>query len=214
MQIQCTRNSGRQTRPCATCDVSFYPKPQSIARGGKVYCSRSCWRNKPRPSASERFWSKVNKNGPIIRPELGPCWLRSSAKHPDRRGCFYFEGSNKPAPVVAYILTYGPLPTDKPWALHHCDNPPCVRPDHLFPGTNDDNVADMLAKGRHWSSTHPEMLRGTSHHLAKVTDAIVVEARTRYTAGGVSIKALAAWAGVSSSTMRSIIRRQTWTHVT
>mgnify|MGYP001559779008 FL=1 len=39
-------------------------------------------------------------------------------------------------------------------ALHHCDNPPCGNPEHLFEGTKADNNADMAAKGRHWRQRH------------------------------------------------------------
>lgn len=54
------------------------------------------------------------------------------------------EGAHR----VAYVLTYGDLPPDKPLVCHHCDNPPCVRPDHLFAGNYSDNAQDMLRKGR------------------------------------------------------------------
>jgi hypothetical protein len=53
---------------------------------------------------------------------------------------------------------------------HHCDNPPCVRPDHLFVGTRADNNADMVRKGRHWSKTRPgAALRGERHPLARLS---------------------------------------------
>lgn len=49
---------------------------------------------------------------------------------------------------IAWILVNGPVPPETPCVLHACDNPPCCNPAHLFLGTNDDNVADMVAKGR------------------------------------------------------------------
>lgn len=100
-----------------------------------------------------RFWAKVDKNGPVPAhcPELGPCWLWTRAT--DRRGygrfgigpaanCRMF-GAHR----VAMALT-GTIPPDDLFGCHHCDNPPCCNPAHLFLGTCADNCADMVAKGR------------------------------------------------------------------
>jgi hypothetical protein len=190
-----------------------------------------------RRPVAERFWPKVNKDGPIPEhcPKLGPCWLWTGARMPDGRGQFHYEGRTEYAATVAYILTYGPLPADRPWVLHKCDGGrlPCVRPDHLFAGTHEQNMADMVSKGRHsggaWtktkperlargdrhgSRTHPErVLRGSDRPDAKLTEAIVLEARTRYARGGVTVEALALWAGVATMTMHSAISRRSWKHV-
>ena len=192
-----------------------------------------------RRPVAERFWEKVDRNGPVPDhcPGLGPCWLWMSACLPDGRGQFHYEGRTEYAATVAYILTYGPLPPDRPWVLHKCDGGSlcCVRPDHLFAGTHAENMADMTSKGRHpsgdahWikarpdlaargarhgSRTHPECVkRGSQKTIAKLTETIVAEARERYAAGGITIQALADWAGVTMSVMHRAIRRQTWRHV-
>lgn len=183
-----------------------------------------------------RFWANVDQNGPlpVDRPELGPCWLWTG--HTVKGyGHFRFQGRQRQAHAVAYILTFGPLPIGKPFTCHHCDVRPCVRPSHLFPGDQDDNMMDMVAKGRgalgarngkhtqpertprgqrHWAVTRrAEVNRGSRHHNAKITETIVVEARERYAAGGVTLQELADWAGVSKATMGKIITRTAWSHV-
>jgi hypothetical protein len=191
-----------------------------------------------RRPVAERFWEKVDRNGPIPPhcPELGPCWLWLGARMPDGRGQFHYEGHTEYAATVACILTYGPLPPETPWVLHKCDGGRlcCVRPDHLFAGTHAQNMADMASKGRHsgnewmkatperlargdrhWMRTHPEaMCKGAAHPFSKLTDAVVIESRRRYAAGGVTIRTLAEEAGVGLPTMHKAIRRETWKHLT
>jgi len=82
------------------------------------------------------------------------------------------------AHCFSWALHYGPVP-DGQFVLHHCDNPLCVRPDHLFTGSQAENLADMRAKGRaakgerHGSRTHPEaVLRGDEHWTRKKPDRI------------------------------------------
>lgn len=76
------------------------------------------------------------------------CWVWTAGKNSDGYGEFY------PTPralVLAhrfsFALVNGPIASGV-MVLHHCDNPPCVRPDHLFGGTHSDNMRDAYAKGR------------------------------------------------------------------
>ena len=94
----------------------------------------------------ERFWDKVDKNGPIVRPELGACWLWTASCQGDGYGQFRFEGTMKKAHRVSWELTFGVPP--KGLLCHACDVRPCVNPEHLFEGDHQSNSDDMKTKKR------------------------------------------------------------------
>ena len=83
----------------------------------------------------ERFWSKVDRSG--------KCWLWTASRNSSGYGKFDGEGAHR----VAWRLAYGVIPYGA-CVLHRCDMPRCVNPAHLWLGTQADNVADMVAKGR------------------------------------------------------------------
>ena len=98
-------------------------------------------------SPTERFWAKVDKNGPV-HPTLGtPCWLWTAGLQGAGYGQFHPSPSVKVlAHRYAWELDSGAPPQDN--ILHRCDNPPCVNPNHLFEGTQTENMKDMVEKGR------------------------------------------------------------------
>lgn len=105
----------------------------------------------------------------------------------------------------SYELHFGPLP-DGLFVCHCCDNPPCVRPDHLFAGTPAENAADMAAKGRVVTKV------GSAHRRALITESDVVDLRTLFAAGA-SRPALVAAYGVGMTQIRRILARESWRHV-
>ena len=88
-----------------------------------------------------RFWGKVAKR------DGEECWEWQGSRKGGGYGSIGIKGGTVAAHRASWVLTNGAIP-DNLWVLHKCDNPPCVRPDHLFLGTRLDNVRDMCAKGR------------------------------------------------------------------
>jgi len=105
---------------------------------------------------------------------------------------------------VSHEITNGPLPANV-LVLHRCDNPPCVNPGHLFAGTNADNVADCIAKGRRHKTA------GSLNGRAKLTPDQVQEIRTLYDPkAGQTILTLAGRFGVGKSQIYNIVRGREW----
>jgi len=97
-------------------------------------------------SVESRFWSKVDKSNP------DRCWLWTSTKAGRGYGSFRIGQRQVYAHRLSYEMTYGPIPEGM-YVCHSCDTPPCVRPDHLFIGTPQENYHDARRKGRVISSS-------------------------------------------------------------
>lgn len=109
-----------------------------------------------RGALSDRFWSKVDRGAPAPAhaPHIGGCWVWTGGRNRTDYGQIFVTGARgggrggmRSAHRVSWELAYGPVPAGL-FVCHHCDNPPCVRPDHLFLGTAADNTDDCLGKGR------------------------------------------------------------------
>jgi len=145
-----------------------------------------------------RFWEKVDKNGPIPAhcSELGPCWIWTAARN-DEEGYGVLKVPGVKELVRAHVYSWALHNGEKPcglWVLHHCDNPPCVNPAHLFVGTHQDNIDDMVSKGRHLV----ERVQLTSEAREQM--------RAEYQKGGVTHPDLAEKYGISLNTVGRILR--------
>jgi hypothetical protein len=125
-------------------------------------------------------------------------------------GMFWIDGRAVSAHRYAWTRVHGP--TDGLHVLHHCDNKRCVNVSHLFSGTNADNVADKMAKGRRGSTLPHNPSRGTAHPRAKLTDEEVRSIRTE-TIGYGDSKRLCSKYGITATTLWHIRRGTTWKHL-
>ena len=106
---------------------------------------------------------------------------------------------------VSYEIHIGPI-SDGLWVLHKCDNRACVNPEHLFLGTNLDNIRDMIAKRRNSPPPHP---RGEENVQSKLTSDQVRQIRI----DGRTERDIAKSFGVSKSLIGPIKHRKIWRHV-
>jgi hypothetical protein len=113
----------------------------------------------------------------------------------------------RPAHRVSWELHNGPIP-DGMSVLHKCDVPACVNPEHLFLGTQADNMRDMDAKGRRKNSPRPGELNGN----ALLTDTKVLKIK-KLRARGWTYKQIGAEIGVHATTVFGIISGKSWKHL-
>jgi len=131
------------------------------------------------------------------------CWNWTAYKDKRGYGAFLLAGHPKLAHRVSYQLYVGEIP-DGLCVCHRCDNPACVRPDHLFLGTVADNMRDRTVKGR--GGDHA----GERNGRAKLTIEQVIEIRARYSNGARRID-LAKEFGVTPTNISFISRGRHWT---
>lgn len=197
----CMRAYQRTSRPrqavCQQCSKRFSAQPHRIERAEAKYCSHKCYCLSKKRKLADYFWSQVDKTG--------DCWLWTGPVNSGNGyGRFSFEWREVYAHRVSYELNCGPIPADRQ-ICHHCDNHLCVRPDHLFLGTQRENNLDRDLKDR--------VRHGEKHAFAKLTEADVVTIRETYAAGGTTHRALAKQFNISQRNICDILNRRTWKRV-
>jgi len=163
-----------------------------------------------RPQLELRFWSKVQKTSD------DKCWEWTGAvcKPPRLPYGRFTIGGVMPAHRASWLLSGRTIPAGL-FVCHRCDNPRCVRVDHLFLGTAMDNTQDCIQKGR-MHRTHgrqPNTRIGTDAPSARLSESDVLEIRSEENPNIQRRKELAVRYGVTRTTIRDVLRRHTWTHL-
>lgn len=175
----------------------------------------------------KNFWRKVDKNGPTQPHMYTPCWVWTGSKIKNGYGRVWMGDKRFLTHRLSWIMEHGDIPHDESYhgvcTLHICDNTSCCRVSHLRLGSHADNMEDMTNKGRsrapvgdaHGLRLHPERrAKGDNHGKAKLTSDNVREIRSLYASGGFTYAMLGARFGVNETVIGTIIRRETWVHVT
>lgn len=204
----------RVPRVCAYCGASLSVLPSRTNHGRPIYCSTACQRlgqqARAAAEAPARFWARVEKTE--------GCWLWHGPVNPySGYGWFTLFGKHVSAHRYSWQLEHGPIPEGLN-VCHNCDvnypvrdwtNRRCVRPDHLFLGTQADNLLDMRTKQRGYPPPH---LAGVANARSKLSEADVIAIRERYSPGAITYAMLAEEYGVSIAAIRFVARGLTWQH--
>ena len=154
--------------------------------------------NHIRQQDKERFWSYVNKR------KDNECWEWQGGKS-HRYGSFKC-GKPVRAHRFSWIIANGTIPRGF-LILHHCDNPPCCNPNHLFIGTQQDNMSDMVMKGRVGDRN------GELAANSKLTEVEVTEMRKLHATGEYCYTELGERFGVHRTQVSNIVRGKSWKHI-
>lgn len=150
-------------------------------------------------SVIERFWSKVAVAGP------DDCWLWTAGCNSQGYGYFWAGGQGHAAHRFSYELTFGPIPEGLLIRHKECDNPPCVNPRHLMPGTTQQNKDDETDRMRH--------LFGERHHMTPLSERDVMAIRSEHVEGARPYE-LASRYRISKQAVIKILKGESWRCVT
>lgn len=192
LKCACAKRNTSVRRDCLQCRQSFVRSPSRVSD----YCSRSCREEHLRLPLEDDFWRYVEKGG--------ECWLWTGWRGSFGYGQFARRDAGtlsvRLAHRVSYEMAYGTIPAGKN-VRHLCDEPACVRPEHLTLGTQRQNMSDMVERGR--------QAKGERHGAAKLSEEDVRAIRASPSTGA----QLAKRYGVTEATISHIRVGKHWKHV-
>ncbi len=148
-----------------------------------------------------RFWKYVDTG------KDDDCWEWSGGRGSNQYGRMSYQCKSMSMHRFSWMIHNGSIPNGM-LILHHCDNPPCVNPKHLFMGTQQDNMDDMINKGR---AIAP---KGEVQGHSKLNADQVRAIRQLYATGKYLQRELGEMYGVHGHHIGSIVRREWWKHIT
>lgn len=184
-----------------------------VAKNRKTCGNKACTAEIKRRNAKsqagsirERFESK------LVKRDSG-CWEWTGRKNKGGYGAMVVNGKSLRAHRLAFQIYSKPLGDDQ-LACHHCDNPSCVNPDHLYAGTPQSNADDKVARGRcHRPKYGPEILPGETNAISKLSDDAVRKIRELHKSGSATNKHIAEIFEVSPSLISKVVNGHIWRHV-
>lgn len=185
--------------PCDGCGQVFAQRQPR-----QRFCSKACRSAFAQSQAEQmrRFILRLPAN------RTGGCWEWQGNIGAYGYGLFsaYKDGRHYTARAhrFSYEAFVGVIP-DNMVVMHTCDNPACVRPDHLQVGTNRENSEDMVQKGR--------QARGERNAVTRLTAVDVLNIRAKFGTPGVTYRTLATEYSMSIRGIAGILRRETWRHI-
>jgi hypothetical protein len=147
------------------------------------------------------FFAQIDRT-----PSPAGCWLWKRALHHSGYGVAYLNRRQWQAHRLAYHLFIGPIP-DGLWVLHQCDNRQCCNPDHLFLGTQADNMSDCARKGR---TNKPH---GEGHSAAKLTEDQAREILRLRRETSLTMREIGERFGVTIGAVSGIVNGRNWPHI-
>jgi hypothetical protein len=149
-------------------------------------------------SLEDKFWSFVIKKG------KDDCWVWLGTLYTQGYGRFYHHSLKETkAHRVSYLLHFGEIPKNS-LICHKCNNHKCVNPNHLYAGTNDDNMKDLSVSG---------ILKGENNPASKLTENLILQIRKEYLKSGITTRFLSKKHNVSQGLISKVIRGDCWKHV-